>query len=50
MYVDLINIHAQYININEVTDFHGGFLTIVSALRSNDGWTTQLMNVLYIYM
>ena len=31
----LINIHGQYINIHEVTDFHDGFLTIFSALRSN---------------
>ena len=31
----LINIHGQYINIHEVTDSHGGFLTIFSALRSN---------------
>ena len=31
----LINIHGQYINIHEVTDFNGGFLTMFSALRSN---------------
>ena len=35
----LIRIHGQLININEVTDFHGGFL-IFSALRSNTRWTT----------
>ena len=38
MYVEilyLINIHGQYINIHEVTDFHDGFLTKFSALRSN---------------
>ena len=28
------------ININEVTDFHSGFLTIFSALRSYTRWTT----------
>ena len=34
-------INGQLINIREVTDFHGGFLTIFSAVR----WTTQLMNI-----
>ena len=37
----LIKIPEQLININEVTDFHGGFL-IFSALRSNTRWTTVL--------
>ena len=37
--------HGQFINVHEVTDFHGGFLTIFSALRSNTRWTTQLMNI-----
>ena len=48
MYVEilyLINIRRQYINIHEVTDFHGGFSTIFSALRSNTRWTTQLINI-----
>ena len=35
----LIKIQGQLININEVTDFHGGFL-IFPALRSNTRWTT----------
>ena len=38
-------LHEQFININEVTDFHNGFLTIFSALRSNTRWTTELMNI-----
>ena len=40
-----IKFHGQLININEVTDFHSGFLTIFSALRSNTRWTTELMNI-----
>ena len=39
-----IKIHGQLININEVTDFHNGFSTIFSALRSNTRWTIELMN------
>ena len=35
----------QYINIHEVRDFHGDFLTIFSALRLNTRWTTQLINI-----
>ena len=40
-----IKIHGQLININKFTDFHNGFLTIFSALRSNTRWTTELMNI-----
>ena len=40
-----IKIHRQLININKVTDFHSGFLTIFSGLRSNTRWTTELMNM-----
>ena len=42
----LIKIQGQLININEVTDFHGGFL-IFSALRSHTRWDyfTELMNI-----
>ena len=32
------------VNINEVTDFHSGFL-IFSALRSNTRSTTELRNI-----
>ena len=39
-----IKIHGQLISINEVTDFHSGFL-IFSALRSNTRWTMELMNI-----
>ena len=48
MYVELhlIKIQGQLINIHGVTDFHGGFLTTFSALRSNTRWTIQLMNIL----
>ena len=35
----LVKIHGQLININEVADFHSGFL-IFSVLRSNTRWTT----------
>ena len=45
----LIKIHGQLININEVTDFHGGFL-IFSALRSNTRWTTAQSSIKNIYM
>ena len=45
----LIKIHGQLININEVTDFHGGFL-IVSALRSNIRWTTVQIEFINIYI
>ena len=34
-----IKIHRQLININEVSNFHNGFFTIFSALRSNTRWT-----------
>ena len=49
-YLSLENIllecqNSQLINTNEVTDFHNGFLTIFSALRSNTRWTTELMNI-----
>ena len=40
-----IKIHRQLININEVTDFYSGFLTIFSALRSNTRWTTEPMSL-----
>ena len=40
-----IKIHGQLINIKEVTNFHNGFLTIFSALRSNTRWTTEFMNI-----
>ena len=52
MFVEIlyfIKIRGKLINIHEVTDFHGGFLTIFSAVRSNTRWTTQLMNVLEIF-
>ena len=45
----LIKIHGQLININEVTDFHGGFL-IFSALRSNARWTTVQSSIINIYI
>ena len=40
-----IKIHGQLIDINEVTDFHNGFLTNFSASRSNTRWTPDLMNI-----
>ena len=45
----MIKIHGQLININEVTDFHGGFL-IFSALRSNTRWTILYGDHEYLYM
>ena len=45
----MIKIHGQLININEVTDFHGGFL-IFSALRSNTRLTILYRAHEYLYM
>ena len=39
-----IKVSRQLINIHDVTDFHGGFVTILSGLTSNTRWITQLGN------